>query len=115
MIKYFELLLDLLEITDRESFVKMAKEIETNKDKSLKAYHQYFFIFEWYKKLLEWDIEPEEFLQLGDMWSSLRFDHDKPDSITFLQSNPKLDKDTIYIFDSLSEWIIPAAENVFYI
>lgn len=115
MTKYFELLLDLLEIESKSPYIEIAKVIESNKDKKVKAYHQYFFIFEWYKKLLEWDMEPEEFLQLWDMWSSLRFDHDKPDSITFLQSNPKLDKDTIYIFDSLSEDIIPTVENVFYI
>lgn len=115
MTKYFELLLDLLEIENKDSYIEIAKIIESNRNKKVKAYHQYFFIFEWYKKLLEWDMEPEEFLQLGDMWSSLRFDNDKPDSITFLQSNPKLDKDTIYIFDSLSDWIISPAENVFYV
>ena len=57
----------------------------------------------------------EEFLQLWDMDSKLRFDHNKPDSITLLQSNPKLEKDTIYIFDSLSEGIISTTENVFYV
>lgn len=114
MTKYFELLLDLLEIENKDSYIEIAKTIESNRDKKVKAYHQYFFIFEWYKKLLEWDMEPEEFLQLGDMWSSLRFDHDKLDSITFLQSNPKLNKDTIYIFDSLSEGLIPTAKNVYY-
>ena len=115
MTKYFELLLDLLEIENKDSYIEIAKIIESNKNKKLKAYHQYFFIFEWYKELLEWNMEPEEFLQLWDMWSRLRFDHDKPDSITFLQSNPKLDKDTIYIFDSLSDGIISTTENVFYV
>lgn len=114
MTKYFELLLDLLEIENKNSYIEIAKVIELNKDKKIKAYHQYFFIFEWYKKLLDWAMEPEEFLQLWDMWSILRFDHEKPDSITFLQSNPKLDKETIYIFDSLSEGIIPDIENAFY-
>jgi len=114
MIKYFELLLDLLEIENKDSYVDIAKVIESNKDKKLKAYHQYFFIFEWYKKLLEWNMELEEFLQLWDMWSSLRFDYNKPDSITFLQSSPKLDRDTIYIFDSLSEGLVELMENVYY-
>ena len=114
MTKYFELLLDLLEIENKDSYVEIAKVIESNKDKRLKAYHQYFFIFEWYKKLLEWNMELEEFLQLWDMWSSLRFDYNKPDSITFLQSNPKLDRDTIYIFDSLSEGLVDPMENIYY-
>ena len=36
----------------------------------------------------------------------------KQSSIT---PNPKLDKETIYIFDSLSDGIIPTTENVFYV
>lgn len=114
MTKYFELLLDLLEIENKDSYIEIAKVIESNKDKKIKAYHQYFFIFEWYKRLLDWNMEPEEFLQLWDVWSSLRFDYNKPDSITFLQSNPKLDKDTIYIFDSLSDGIITKTNNTYY-
>ena len=114
MTKYFELLLDLLEIENKDSYVEISKVIESNKDKKLKVYHQNFFIFEWYKDLLDWKLAPEEFLQLGDMDSKLRFDLDKLDSITFLQSNPKLDDDTIYIFDSLSEDIIDPKDNVYY-
>lgn len=114
MTKYFELLLDLLEIENKDYYVEISKVIESNKDKKLKVYHQYFFIFEWYKDLLNWKITPEEFLQLGDMGSKLRFDFNKPDSITFLQSNPKLDDDTTYIFDSLSEGVIEPKDNVYY-
>ena len=36
----------LLEIENKNSYVKIAKVIESNKDKEIKAYHQYFFIFE---------------------------------------------------------------------
>ncbi|MBO4516933.1 hypothetical protein J5751_05950 [bacterium] len=46
MTKYFELLLDLLEIQDKDPYIKIAKIIEENPDKKLKVHHQYFFIFE---------------------------------------------------------------------
>jgi hypothetical protein len=46
MIKYFELLLDLLEIENKDSYIEIAKIIESNRNKKVKAYHQYFFIFE---------------------------------------------------------------------
>lgn len=115
MTKYFELLLDLLEIQDRDLYVEIAKVIEDNTSKKLKVYHQYFFVFEWYRDLLDWKLSPEEFLKLWDIGSKLRFNHQKPDSISFLKSNPVLDNDTIYIFDSISDWIIKSKENVFYV
>lgn len=114
MIKYFELLVDLLNIPKDTKYTDIAKVIESNIDKNLQVHHQYFFIFEWYRDLLEWKISQEDFLQLWDIGSKLRFSDDRVDSITFLQSNPKLDKNTIYIFDSLAEWIIPEQDNVFY-
>ena len=115
MIKYFELLLDLLEISDKDLYIEIAKIIEKNTDKKLQVYHQYFFIFEWYRDLLDWKLSTEEFLQLWDIDSKLRFDSEKLDSISYLQTNPDFNNDTIYIFDSLSDWIIQARENVFYI
>lgn len=114
MTKYFELLLDLLEIENKDSYIEISKIIESNKYKKLKAYHQYFFIFEWYRDLLDWKLSPEEFLQLWDIGSKLRFDLNKLDSISYLQSNPDLEDDTIYIFDSISDWIIQPRENIFY-
>jgi len=114
MIKYFELLLDLLNIEDNWSYVEIAKLIEKNKDKDLKVYHQYFFIFEWYRDLLDWKIDTEEFLKIWDIWSRVRFPDDKPDSISLLSSDFTPDKNTMYIFDSLAEWIIPEQDNVFY-
>jgi hypothetical protein len=46
MTKYFELLLDLLEIQDKDSYIEIAKVIEKNTDKKLQVHHQYFFVFE---------------------------------------------------------------------
>ena len=115
MTNYFKLLLDLLEIQDKESYIEISKIIEKNTDKKLQVHHQYFFIFEWYRDLLDWNMSPEEFLQIWDIGSKLRFDSKKLDSISYLQTNPDFDDDTIYIFDSLSEGIISTTENVFYV
>ncbi len=115
MTKYLELLLDLLEIENKDPYIEVSKIIETNKGKDIKVYHQHFFIFEWYKKLLDGILSPEEFLQLGDMDSALRFDLSKPDSISFLKSNPKLDPNSIYIFDSIADWILSAQKNIYYV
>ena len=109
-----KLLLDLLEIDNKDSYIEIAKIIESNSEKKIQAYHQYSFIFEWYQMLLNWKIEPEDFLQLWDFQSKINFDKNKDDSISFLKSNPKLQKDTIYIFDSISKWIIPESENIYY-
>ena len=114
MIKYFELLLDLLEITEKDAYLKIANIIESNKAKKIEIYHQYPFIFQWYHQLLNWELQVEDFLQLWDFQSKIKFDPQKQDSITFLKSNPKLDDETIYIFDSLSSWIIPDSDNIFY-
>lgn len=114
MIKYFELLLDLLDINQKQNFIQIASIIESNKDKNIKIYHQYAFIFEWYQKLVNWVLSPEEFIQLWDIDSSIRFDINKPDSISYLKSNPEIEKDSIYIFDSIANGAIAGADNVFY-
>jgi hypothetical protein len=38
----------------------------------------------------------------------------KQDSISLIKSNPILDKNYIYIFDSLAEWLLAEQGNVFY-
>lgn len=114
MIKYFELLLDLLNIPDADKYLNMANIIESNLDKNLQVHHQYFFIFEWYRDLLKWKLSIDDFLQLWDIWSKLRFPNDKIDSITLLKSGFIPQKDTIYIFDWLSEGMISGEPNIFY-
>lgn len=115
MIKYFELLLDLLEIAEKDNYLKVAQIIESNKSKKIEVYHQYPFIFLWYHKLLNEELQVEEFLQLWDFQSKIKYDTTKPDSITFLKSNPDIDSETIYVFDSISQGIIDTAENIFYV
>lgn len=121
MIKYFELLLELLDIEDvvREKYIFIAKKIETiwkNTDtySSIRCYHRHAFIFEWYQKLINNEITTEDFIQTWDIKSKIFFDTQKQDSISFLNSNPKLDNNTLYVFDKISEWIIEKKENTIY-
>lgn len=114
MTKYFELLLDLLEIKKTDKIIQVAKIIESNQDKDIEVYHQLWFIFDWYKKLLAHEIELEDFLQIWDFQSKVKINQKDTDSISFLKWNPSLDDEKIYIFDSISEWILPEKRNVCY-
>lgn len=114
MEKYFNLLLDLLEIPQNDNYQKILGVIEENKEKNIHFYHQYSFIFQWYQDLLNNKISIEEFLQLWDINSKLKFDIKKQDFISYLKSNSVLDKNTLYVFDNLAKWIIEEQVNVFY-
>lgn len=114
MNKYFSLLLDLLGIPENNNYLEVLNIIEKNKDKNIQYFHQIAFAFQWYQDLLNKKISPEEFLQIGDIGSTIKPDIKKKDSISFLRSNPVLDKNSIYIFDSLAEWIVEESANIFY-
>ncbi len=121
MIKYFELLLDLLDIEEsiRAEYIDIANKIElvwesSNSYSSISCYHRHAFIFEWYQKLLNKKITTEEFTQIWDIKSTIFFDTKKQDSISFLKSNPVLEDNVLYIFDQISEWIIGEKENIVY-
>ena len=114
MEKYFNLLLDLLNIEQNTNYSKILEIIQKNKDKKIFFYHQYAFIFEWYQKLLNQELSLEEFLQIGDIDSKFKIDSQKIDSISFLQNKPKIDPNSIYIFDSLAQWILSEQKNIYY-
>jgi len=114
MEKYFNLLLDLLEIKQNQNYSKILKIIQKNKDKKIFFYHQYSFIFEWYQKLLNQELALEEFLQIWDIHSKLKIDSKKIDSISFLQNKLKIDPNSIYIFDSIAQWFLSEQANIFY-
>lgn len=115
MTKYFELLLDLLDIMDKDDYIKIAKIIENNHGKNFEIYHQYAPIFMGYIKLLDKKITIEDFLRIWDINSDILYNSHRHDSISFLQNNTILDDNTIYILDSISDGIIQPRENVFYI
>ena len=72
MRKYFDLLLDLLEIEDKASYEKLAQQIEdAPADAKILFAHTARFILSWYLDLLKWELAPEEFVLLGDVESSI--------------------------------------------
>ena len=117
MIKYFELLLDLLDIEEssRAGYITIANIIESKKYSNIKCYHRYGFIFQWYKNLLDEDMTIDEFTNLGDFKSKIFADTKKQDSISYLRSDPVLDESILYVFDKISEGIVSNSENIFYV
>ena len=72
MRKYFDLLLDLLEIEDKASYEKLAQQIEdAPAEAKILFAHRARFILSWYLDLLKWELAPEEFVLLGDVESSI--------------------------------------------
>ena len=62
MRKYFDLVLDLLEIEGKTEYQALASEIENYQEKTILFAHRLAFLFSVYLKLLRGQIEPEEFV-----------------------------------------------------
>ena len=89
MLKYFELLVDLLVLDiDITQYLDLAKWMDDNYDKyDFLFYHRYGFLFQWYLDLLNEKIELEEFLKIWDITDTTDIlKKNKVDSFTFLQS-----------------------------
>lgn len=67
MIDKFELLLDLLDIEDKNNYIEIAKLIETKKYKNIKTLHKHGFIFELFNDFLDNKISLEEFVKIWDI------------------------------------------------
>ena len=71
MDKYFDLLLDLLEIEDKVAYQELAHQIShAPAEKTFLFAHRGAFILQGYLNLLKGEIMPEEFVLLGDVESS---------------------------------------------
>lgn len=80
MEKYFELVLDLLEIEeDKEELMLLAKSLAKENAEWNDIYfaYRYHFLFNAYLALVRWDIEPEEFVQVGDTLEKFPIYHSK--------------------------------------
>lgn len=72
MIKYFELVLDLLELEEKSELTEIATALsEANQErKAVLIAHRYAFLFKARLKLCSGAIEPEEFVLIGDVDSA---------------------------------------------
>jgi len=107
MLKYFSLVLDLLEIEPKSEYLCVAEKIVENIDSKLFCYHRHRFLFVAFKELLEEEISLEEFIQIWDVDSSKKiYDPKIMNSVDFLDWVKNkieiLDKESLYIVDKLS-------------
>lgn len=113
MQKYFDLLLELLRpdgdefmIEGKKKLSSAWKKIEERKDKGLKIFHRYSFLFLAYEDLLTWKISLDEFLATWDISSSKKLNINKESSIDTVNSiikwNAKINDNTLIILDSIS-------------
>ena len=82
MLKYFSLLIDLLEIPNIDKYILVAEQIEKTPQLKLEVYHRHSFIFLWFQKLVNQEIQIEEFVSLWDL-NSEKLDTLNLDSIVF--------------------------------
>ena len=83
MEKYFELVLDLLEIEeDKEELMLLAESLVNEEAAGNDIYfaYRYHFLFNAYLALVRWEIEPEEFVQIGDTLETFPIYHAKEDT-----------------------------------
>lgn len=72
MDKYFDLLLDLLEIEDKAAYQELAHQIaHAPAEKSFLFAHRGAFLLQGYLDLLRGDMAPEELVLLGDVESTI--------------------------------------------
>ena len=115
MIKYFEILLELLNIETSESFLSVASLIEQNPEKKLIVHHRLGFVFEWFWELIHDQISLEEFMALGDVSSSRPlWEKDTFSSLELLQSPKALEKieqGSMLILDEISFLMLSKVEQ----
>lgn len=103
MIDQFDLLLDLLNIEDKQYYMDAAKQIEKKQHKTIKTIHKHGFIFEVYDDFLDHKISLEDFVKIWDIewWldiSQVGFDLD-----SLSVDNQDL-ADTLFIVSLVDIW-----------
>ena len=113
MLKYFDLLLELLRPEDDEFIIEekkklsaTAKKLEEKWDKNLKIFHKYWFIFNAYNDLLNERISLDEFLATWDITSSRKIYENDESSLSIINKiidwKINWDDNTLLILDSIS-------------
>ena len=113
MLKYFDLLLELLRPEDDEFIIEekkklsaTAKKLEEKWDKNLKIFHKYWFIFKAYNDLLNERISLDEFLATWDITSSRKIYENDESSLSIINKiidwKINWDDNTLLILDSFS-------------
>ncbi len=74
MEKYFDLVLELLELEEKEKLKDMAIQLKKHQEKwdNIAFFHQYDFLFKAWLALCAEEISEEDFVQIGDVDSSFQ-------------------------------------------
>ena len=115
MLKYFELLLELLRPEDddfvaeeKKQLLAAWKKLKDRWDKGLRIHHRYRFIFSAYDDLIHEKISLDEFLATWDITSNKNLNNNSESSISVINSminwNIKESDNTMFILDTISFW-----------
>lgn len=115
MLKYFELLLELLRPEDdnfvaeeKKQLLAAGKKLEERWDKNLNIHHRYRFIFSAYDDLIHEKISLDEFLATWDITSNKNLNSSSESSISVVNSiingTIKNADNTLFILDTISFW-----------
>ena len=115
MLKYFELLLELLRPEDDDFVTEEKKQLlaawrklEERWDKKLEIHHRYRFIFSAYDDLIHEKISLDEFLATWDITSNQNLNNNNESSISVITSiinwTIKDIDNTLFILDTISFW-----------
>ena len=110
MRKYFDLLLDLLEIEDKASYEKLAQQIEdAPAEAKILFAHRARFILSWYLDLLKWELAPEEDVESSiPLWQEGQLSSEK-----LIQSllNGELPVEDVIILDQITWQVMLGQEQ----
>jgi len=110
MEKYFDLVLELLELEEKEKLKDMALQLKAHQERwdSMTFFHQYDFLFKARLSFCAQEISEEEFVQIGDVDSQFKlYDESKRNAKEYFELLKKQDfSEDIFVIDQ-------AARNLF--
>lgn len=115
MLKYFELLLELLRpegddfiAEEKKQLLAAWKKLEERWDRKPSIHHRYRFIFSAYNDLIHEKISLDEFLATWDITSNKNLNNNNESSISVINSmidwSIKNSDNTMFILDTISFW-----------
>ena len=103
MEKYFDLVLELLEIEEKEKLKDTALQIKNHQEKweSISFFHQYDFLFNAWLALCAQEISEEEFVQIGDVDSQFKlYDENKKNAKEYFNALKNRDfTEDVFVID----------------
>jgi hypothetical protein len=103
MIDKFELLLDLLDIEDKQSYLDVAMQIQEGKYKKIKTLHKYGFVFGAFNDFLNNKITLQDFIKIWDIEWEISIKQQNFD-VSIFSGDCKKYVDTLFVISSINLW-----------